>query len=164
MDSISETRLQTVFPLLADKIRQLADEMAGNSIDIRVVQALRTVAEQDALFAQGRTAPGSIVTKVRGGFSYHNFGLAVDCVPSQFGPDQPFNPDWNSSHPTWKTMEQCGQDLGLISGSAWRTFPDAPHFQLNGRFPQDEPDDEVRTLAQGPGGLQDVWDAVTESL
>lgn len=162
MDNISEARLQNVIPVLADKIRQMAAMLELEGIVIRVTQGLRTIAEQDALYAQGRTAPGKIVTNCKGGFSYHNFGLAVDCVPSQFGPDEPFNPDWNAAHNSWKRMEAIGQSLGLESGATWRTFPDAPHFQIQGRFPVGAPNDELRELAQQ--GTQQVWNVVTASL
>lgn len=39
---------------------------------------LRTYEEQNALYAQGRTAPGNKVTNAKGGFSNHNFGIAFD--------------------------------------------------------------------------------------
>ena len=163
MDSSSESRLQKVYPKLADLIRQMADALAPEGIVIRVVQGLRTVAEQDALFAQGRTTPGKIVTKARGGQSYHNFGLAVDCVPSQFGPDRPFNPDWNAAHPSWQRMLAAGKSLGLDSGATWRTFKDFPHFQLTGNFPEGATNENLKTIFAG-GGLQAVWDAVTAVL
>ena len=38
----------------------------------------RTYAEQDALYAQGRTTGGKRVTNARGGYSNHNFGVAGD--------------------------------------------------------------------------------------
>lgn len=158
MDPVSEQRLMQVAPGLATIIRQLAASLAAESIYVRVVQGLRTVEEQNALYAQGRTTPGRIVTNVRGGYSYHNFGLAVDLVPSEFAPDQPYNPDWNPQHPSWKTMETAGVAFGLDVGAEWRTFPDAPHFQLSEQFPEDEPSDEVRQLYQ-QGGLTAVWQA-----
>ena len=161
MDAISEARLGEVAPFLADKIRQMAEMLVQEGIEIRVVQALRTWAQQDALYAQGRTTPGEIVTNCPGGHSYHNFGLAVDCVPSQFGPDQAYNPDWNSSHPTWQRMEAIGELLGMESGSTWRTFPDAPHFQINGPFPVGAPDDQVWQLYRD-GGMEAVWNAVMD--
>jgi hypothetical protein len=43
-----------------------------------MTQGMRTVAYQDKLYAQGRTIPGQIVTYVRGGESWHNYGLAFD--------------------------------------------------------------------------------------
>ena len=42
------------------------------------IEGHRTWEEQDALYAKGRTAPGSIVTRAKGGFSNHNFGIAMD--------------------------------------------------------------------------------------
>lgn len=46
-----------------------------------VDQGLRTFPEQAALYAQGRTVPGNIVTYSPPGTSYHNWGVAVDQVP-----------------------------------------------------------------------------------
>lgn len=158
MDTVSEQRLSLVFPDLATKIHQMDKELEKQKILIRVVQGLRTWEEQDGLYAQGRTKPGSIVTNCPGGKSYHNFGLAVDCVPSVNGIDQKYQPDWNSNHECWKTMESVGQDLGLVAGAFWRTFVDAPHFQLNGRFPVGAPNDEVRQLFKD-GGLMAIWNA-----
>lgn len=162
MDSVSEARLQSIYPPLADKLRQMAGMLEQEGIAIRVVQALRTWAEQDDLYAQGRTKAGSIVTNCPGGKSYHNFGLAVDCVPSTQGPGQPFTPDWNNQHPTWQRMVAVGTSLGLDSGATWRTFKDYPHFQLTGRFPEGAPNEEVQQLYKN-GGNQAVWNAVSAS-
>lgn len=163
MDSISVGRLQLVMPELAAKITQMDTMLEQEQILIRVVQGLRTWSQQDQLYAQGRTAPGARVTNARGGYSYHNFGLAVDCVPSQFGPDQPYAPDWNSSHPAWKRMIAVGESLGLTSGATWTTIIDAPHFQLTGRFPHEAPTDEVRQLFTD-GGMTAIWEEVRGSL
>ena len=160
MDSISEQRLAGVYPVLAEKIRAIGLQMQAEGIWVRVTQALRTIEEQDALYAQGRTAPGRIVTNCRGGYSYHQFGLAADVVPSL--PGDAYIPDWNPEHPVWKQMEALGQGLGLTVGAYWRTFPDAPHFQLSGRFPIGAPDDELRQLFKD-GGLAAVWNAVSAS-
>lgn len=163
MDATSESRLQDVFPPLADRVRSMAATLAQEGIVIRVVQAMRTWAEQDALYAQGRTAPGNIVTNCRGGQSYHNFGLAVDCAPSKHGPGQPFDPDWNEQNPSWQRMVAVGQSVGLDSGATWRTFKDVPHFQLTGRFPEGAPSQEMVQLFEN-GGTNAVWDAVSASL
>lgn len=161
MDSISEARLQNLHPQLASRIRQMALILESEHIEIRVTQALRTVAEQNTLYAQGRTVPGARVTNCPGGYSWHNFGLAVDCCPSTNTPDHPFVPDWNENHPTWKRMEAVGQSLGLDSGATWRTFKDCPHFQLTGKFSEGAPNDEARKLATE--GLQPLWDEVSKS-
>lgn len=160
MDEVSESRLAEVHPRLAVKVRLMADILAHEGIAIRVVQGLRTVAQQDALYAMGRTAPGKIVTNCPGGKSYHNFGLAVDCVPSSQDPSKPFAPDWNTSHPAWKRMIEVAQSMALDCGATWRTFKDFPHFQFTGQFPEGEPNDELRAI-YAQGGLPAVWDAVS---
>jgi peptidoglycan LD-endopeptidase CwlK len=142
----------TVHPALEEKIRQI--DAAAPEINLQIPQALRTYQSQDALYAQGRTTPGKIVTDVRGGFSWHNFGLAVDVVPEEAIAGQP---DWNTAHPVWARLISIGEGLGLVSGSTWRTFPDFPHFQLTGKFPVD-PDADVRNLFAS-GGVSAVWAA-----
>lgn len=160
MNASSQQRLSIVFPALAEKIYQLSTRCLQEGFAICVVQGLRTVEEQQALYEQGRNGnPGKIVTNAPGGHSWHNFGLAVDCAPVE--PDGSI--DWNAEHPQWKLMERIGVSLGLTSGANWIRIVDAPHFQLTGRFPEGAPDDEVRELYKA-GGLQAVWDAVTASL
>jgi peptidoglycan L-alanyl-D-glutamate endopeptidase CwlK len=155
MDNVSEARLALVHPVLALKVRAMAGELAAKGIYIRVVQGLRTKAEQDALYAQGRTTgkPGAHVTNARGGYSNHNFGMAVDCVPGVRG-DDTWTPNWNAKHPDYRAMIAAGEAQGLVSGSRWVSMPDEPHFQLAG-VPV-TPTDAMRTvLAEG---LPQVWD------
>lgn len=162
MDANSEKKLTLVMPALADKVRLLADRCLADrtvsqvGFEIRITQGLRSWNEQDGLFAKGRTAPGPKVTNCRGGFSWHNFGMAVDLVPDDIA-IAGFQCDWNAAHPAWKQMESLAREIGLESGAFWRTFIDAPHVQLNGRFPIGAPDDEVRQLFKD-GGMQAVWD------
>ena len=152
MDSVSETRLALVHPLLSHKVHAMAQDLAAKGIYIRVVQGLRTKEEQDALYAIGRTAPGHIVTNARGGYSNHNFGMAVDCVPGIRG-EGPWVPNWNASHPDYQDMISAGIAQGLVSGSTWIHMPDEPHFQLAG-IPV-TPTDEMRAALQQ--GLPFVW-------
>lgn len=155
MNPHSEKLLSEVHPMLAARIQAIASNLATQGITIIVVQGLRTVEQQDALYAQGRTTSGKIVTNAKGGQSWHNYGLAVDCAPEN--PDGSI--DWNASHPTWKAMEKAGVDMGLTSGANWLRFVDAPHFQMTGDFPENAPDDRARELLAS-GGLRAVWDAV----
>lgn len=81
MDQGSE-KLSAVHPVLAAKVRAAAENLAARGVEIRVVQGMRTADEQDALYAKGRTVlmysqgkAQPIVTKARGGYSSHNFGL-----------------------------------------------------------------------------------------
>lgn len=153
MDETSQARLSQVNPALADLIGKLHDQLAKEGIDLHVTQGLRSYDDQAALYAQGRTAPGPIVTNAPPGHSFHEFGLAVDVVPE----DQHGNPDWNASDPTWKRIVEVGESLGLFSGTQFHSICDTPHFQLTGSFP-DSPTDQVRELYEN-GGLSAVWAA-----
>ena len=160
MDANSDARLAEVMPALAQKVKELARRLALEDISIRVTQGLRSWAQQQALYDQGRTKPGPIVTNCPGGHSYHNLGMAVDVVPD-FADRTPPAPDWNIHHPAWQRIVTIATDLGLQSGALWRTFKDWPHLQLVGRFPEGAPNDEARQLFQG-GGCQAVWQAAFE--
>jgi len=78
-DSISENRVMLLHPLIRFEVKQLI-EKAETKIPaaIRIVQGLRTFEEQDAIYAQGRTKPGKVVSYAKAGQSYHNYGLAID--------------------------------------------------------------------------------------
>lgn len=56
-------------------------ECERQGLDILVVCTYRSPDEQNALYAQGRTTKGHIVTNARGGESQHNFRRAIDfCI------------------------------------------------------------------------------------
>jgi peptidoglycan LD-endopeptidase CwlK len=151
MDIVSEDRLKLVHPLLAAKVRAMAQILSTESIMIRVTQGLRTWDEQAKLYDQGRTTPGEIVTNAQPGQSYHQFGLAVDVVPMT-----PLGPDWDPTNPVWRRIIEVGKGVGLTSGSMWRTFPDMPHFQLTGVLPA-SPTPAIRK-AYLQKGIPGVWD------
>ncbi|WP_246303048.1 M15 family metallopeptidase [Paenibacillus plantarum] len=73
----SEARVSKLHSTVAQRARQLIIATYGEGINIVIVQGLRTMDEQAALYAQGRTTVGSIVTNARAGYSYHNYGLAL---------------------------------------------------------------------------------------
>ena len=154
-DPASEARLQNVMPTLAAKIRTLGEMLSQEGITIRVVQGLRTWAEQDALYAQGRTVPGKIVTNAKGGESWHCLGCAVDCAPMNLDGTV----DWNAGHQQWKRMEEVGVSLGLVSGANWVRLVDAPHFQLTGAFPMGAPSEEAQQIYQNEGA-EAFWQQV----
>lgn len=152
MDAISEARLGEVYPRLAEAIRRMADMFAEEFPDnsLRVTQGLRTWAQQAALYAQGRMSAGPIVTDAKPGYSWHNFGLAVDLVPMGIS-----GPDWNTQHPQWVKLISLAPTVGLFSGAQFRTFKDMPHFQLTGRFGL-SPDDEARHILSTEG-IEAFW-------
>lgn len=147
MDSNSEARLAEVHPELSRRVRQLADML---SFPLCVTQGLRTWPQQDAIYQQGRTTPGKIVTNAKPGHSIHNFGLAVDVAPLIDG-----KIDWDGKDDKWMEILNRAPSCALAEGALWRTFPDEPHL-----YPQEVPaetNDNMRYLFT-EGGLQAVWD------
>lgn len=97
--------------------------MTPHGISIKIISGTRTYAEQDALYAQGRTAPGPKITNARGGFSNHNFGIAFD-----IGLFQGSTYLEESKH--YATLGPIGERLGLEWGGRWKSITDEPHYQL----------------------------------
>lgn len=147
MDDVSEARLSLINPQLARLIHQLSDRLAQENITIRVTQGMRSWMEQQKDYAQGRTSPGKIITAAQAGYSWHQFGMAVDVVPMVND-----EPDWNDGA-KWNRIVAIAESLGLTSGTSWG---DRPHLQLTGKFPK-TPTDEVRQLYRD-GGMVAVWD------
>lgn len=151
LDPVSVSRLTLVHPRLRDIVYRMFDILSPMN-PFRVAQGLRTYSEQDALYAQGRTASGAHVTNAIGGFSAHNFGLAVDLYP--LNPDGSI--DWNPAHPDWKQMESVMITCGLESGATWKRLVDAPHGQLVTPIWPITPTDAMRA-AYLNGQLPAVW-------
>ena len=124
-DGPSNARIATLHPELRGQAAEFVNRVEQElGITLRVTQGMRTYAEQDALYAQGRTTPGDIVTNARGGQSNHNFGTAFDVV--EVRPNGSIN--WS---PDWDAIGRVGTDMGLEWGGNWTTFVDRPHFQLD---------------------------------
>jgi peptidoglycan LD-endopeptidase CwlK len=123
VDLRSEKSIQTLLPDVQPLARALVQKAAASGIEVKVISALRTYAEQDALYAQGRTTPGNKVTNARGRYSNHNFGIAFDIgvfSGTKYLPDSP----------KYKAVGVIGIDLGLEWGGNWSSIVDQPHFQL----------------------------------
>lgn len=113
--------------------RALVQKAAANGIQIKVLSGLRSYAEQDALYAQGRTASGNVVTNARGGYSNHNFGIAFDVGVFEGN-------RYLTSSPKYKAVGALGMDLGLEWGGSWKSIVDEPHFQLRPNWATDLPE------------------------
>lgn len=150
MNSASTKRLAKVHPLLAEKVQALAKALASKRVNIEVVQGLRTWAEQDELYAQGRTKAGKRVTNAHGGQSNHNYGLAVDVCPFKDGKAQ-----WEDDA-GFAAIGAEARKLGLDWGGDWKRLKDMPHVQLRGMSI-----DECSKLHKH-GGLDAVWKRAAE--
>ena len=84
IDKPSQDRIALLHPKIREEVASIIREaniaLTGRA-SVRISQGLRTISEQNALYAQGRTdKTKKIVTNAKGGSSYHNFGLAIDVV------------------------------------------------------------------------------------
>jgi peptidoglycan L-alanyl-D-glutamate endopeptidase CwlK len=140
-------RLALVHPALARRVHAAEDVLAASGEYFRVANGLRSYADQDADFA--KVPP---VTKARGGYSWHQFGMAVDCYPFKAGNTGDLV--WDAKDQRFVRMVAVLKSEGLVWGGDWKTIKDPPHFQLAG-IPV-TPTDEVRA-AFATGGLEAVW-------
>lgn len=123
VDPRSETNIATLQQQVQGLARALVQKAADNGITIKVLSGTRSYAEQEALYAKGRTAPGPKVTNARGGYSNHNFGIAFDIGVFSGG-------KFLTDSPKYKAVGVLGMELGLEWGGNWTSIVDQPHFQL----------------------------------
>jgi peptidoglycan L-alanyl-D-glutamate endopeptidase CwlK len=139
VDARSEKVIATLHPQVRPFARALILKAASIGINIKAISGLRTYAEQNALYAKGRTAPGPKVTNARGGFSNHNFGIAFDIGVFK---GTKYVPESSS----YKAVGALGVELGLEWGGNWTTIKDEPHFQLRPAWARNGSESEM--LAQ----------------
>ena len=132
-DQITLERIKLLHPALRDEVGDIYNDickaLTGRAF-CRFTSTLRTFAEQDALFAKGRTKPGGIVTNARAGSSWHNYGMAIDIVivdgkSASWDVKKDFDGDGKSD---WIEVVQIFKEYGWEWGGDWK-FNDAPHFQ-----------------------------------
>lgn len=79
-------------------------------------QGFRTFQEQDDLYSQGRTKPGKVVTRAKGGESPHNYGCATDWIIW----DNHEKPVWlDADDPAWDEYVSAVEKIGLKCGDSW---------------------------------------------
>lgn len=116
--------LDGLHPIVREATEKLIEVCKEKGIDIIIAQAYRSIAEQNALYAKGRTKPGPKVTNARGGTSYHNYGLAIDFCLKVDG-----KAIW-SVNKDWRTVATEAKKLGFEWGGEWKSFVDYPHLQM----------------------------------
>jgi hypothetical protein len=118
--------LTQLHPDLQKKAKELVTKCEKQGLKIKITECLRTKAEQDALYAQGRTKPGNKVTNASGSSysSMHQWGVAFDfCRNDGKGA-------FNDNDGFFTKVGRIGQSIGLEWGGGWKSITDKPHFQL----------------------------------
>lgn len=121
-------------PELQKKVVKLQKECLKAGTKIKIGECFRTVAEQNALYAKGRTASGSIVTNAKGNSysSMHQWGVAFDFfLDMDVDKDGKTSDDaFNNATKLFNKVGAIGKKLGLEWGGDWKSIKDLPHFQL----------------------------------
>jgi len=123
--------LNDLHPAMQPMAAEFLNNCKAAGIDLLITCTWRSAAEQDALYAQGRTTPGSIVTRAKAGQSRHNHtltgrpaSLALDVVPLRLG-----KPVWAASDAIWQDVGRIGKACGLEWAGEWTRMREFPHFQ-----------------------------------
>ena len=90
---------------------------------LRITAGFRSIADQTAMYDQGRTIDGHIVSEAPPGHSLHNYGYAVDVVDRYKG----YKIDWTK-------LVAIGNYCSLESGGVG----DLPHFEERGGLTTDQ--------------------------
>lgn len=112
-------------PRLQEKIAELKRLCEEKGLPLGIGECYRTVAEQDALYAQGRTTAGAIVTNGKGSSygSQHQWGIAVDFFRNIKGKEY-------SDLNFFSEVAKLAKGIGLDWGGDWVSFKDRPHLYL----------------------------------
>ncbi|AWB44874.1 peptidase M15 [Paenibacillus sp. CAA11] len=122
----SSAKLKGLHPAVLSAAQELIKRSYRQGINIIITQGYRSIAEQNALYEQGRSKPGNIVTNAKGGSSYHNFGVAIDFAILQ---SDGKSVSW-TVNADWMKVVSMAKELGFEWGGDWRSFKDYPHLQI----------------------------------
>lgn len=127
--------LDDLHPIVRAKCEAHIAACAKAGIPITVTFTYRSNETQAALYAQGRTAPGKIVTNAKAGQSFHNYRLAYDATPTALLKLKNWgdNPkDQAETNRIWALYGYLAKQQGLEWGGDWKTIKDRPHCQWTG--------------------------------
>ncbi|MDI1278039.1 M15 family metallopeptidase [Methylobacter sp.] len=123
---INSRNIEELHPHVAALCHAFISACAQRSIDVIITSTYRDNESQAALYAQGRTKSGPIVTNAAAGQSFHNYRLAFDFCPVVNG-----KAVWSDI----ATFKQCGyiaEKLGLEWAGNWKGFKELAHCQYTG--------------------------------
>ncbi len=117
-------RIEDLHPDVQEHVKAWLNACEYAGLDILITNTLRTIAEQNALYAKGRTEPGNRVTNAKGGYSFHNYGLAIDFCPMVNGICA-----WTRID-LFDKAGRLAKKFGFEWGGDWENFKDRPHIQM----------------------------------
>ena len=150
--------LDDLVPEFADKVSATLEECAAQGVEMRVHSTLRDLEEQAELFSRGRETrelamvqkglalvhaeylagivgnatpqpEKRMVTKTPPGFSWHNWGEAVDCYWIHNG-EISWDAEILGERNGYRVYTRVAESLGLYAGGIRSSLVDWPHLQL----------------------------------
>ena len=125
-------RVEDLTRRMQKKVELFTFKMVNSGHSFMITSTYRSQEEQNAIYAQGRTAPGKVVTWTRN--SRHTQRDAIDIALLNKG-----KPTWDlkididsDSVPDYTEAGVLGESCGLTWGGRWQT-PDYAHFEDNGQ-------------------------------
>ena len=162
--------IDALWPPFKGLCQRLLANCTARGQEYRITETYRTPERQAALYAQGRTRAGNIVTNSRLP-SMHGFKLAMDTVAIVNGKSL-----WDVRY--YQVLGEEAAKLGLEWGGKWRGLVDAPHVQLlplyspsgrgyltmlrGGWYPKTS--DYEATLPPPPSDWQVLWDWLAQTI
>ena len=148
-------------PKLADTVTKILAEAKERGLSVGLHSGLRTWEQQSRLYELGRSVKnpdgateanprGNIVTKTIAGYSWHNYGHAVDIVFK----DSKGGWTWDKTPEQWEELGKIGEMFGVAWGGRWK-MKDYPHFELICKISVAA----ARKVAC-VGGIEEVWKEV----
>lgn len=108
----------------------IANILEKHGIKLVIASGLRTFAEQNKLYAQGRTSRGRRVTNAKGGDSFHNYGCAADLCLAEPVMEKGKPTQFPDKHPVWDYIGKEAAIVGLNWGGNWKSLKDRPHVEV----------------------------------
>ena len=123
---MGSTRIEDLTQDTQERVKMLIQLAGAEGIGIHPISTRRTCADQAAIYAQGRTAPGAIVSGAAGCRTWHVWGRAIDLLAVRNG--KIVN---NANDPIYDRLGELGESLGMVWGGKFSWGRDAGHFEYH---------------------------------
>lgn len=127
-DLVKRLNLDLLYPPFLERLLETLAACRARGADFYAISGYRSPSEQMALWAQGRTKPGPIITNAKGGESVHQSGAAVDCCLDADTTKAGLQVLWSS--PKYQILKAEGEKRGLGVGVPKVPGGDPGHVQL----------------------------------
>ena len=122
--------IDKLHPELQVCVNKFLAECKKQGLNVLVTETLRTLEEQEELYAQGRTKPGNIVTNARGYQSPHAWGVSFDFCRNEKGRE------YDNSDGFFEFVGEIAKTIfdnteyDLFWGGDFKSFVDKPHIEM----------------------------------